>query len=157
LNVATNATAALTAAIDAVALQDFSMPFFIARSFRSILIACLLLTVHRYLHLAIGPTAVIAEVPGVFAGTIVHNQLKNVVAGLTEACLRRSLSVHDLSFGRIEHYLAGSPVFGPCEGHPNRLSVPNGAPIVLCFQRKLQRRGSSGVSGRRQRDIRRKV
>src|SRR5579871_49212 len=71
--------------------------------------ASILRSFYRDLHLDIGPTAVIAKIPGDLSRAVIHHQLQKILSRLTESRARMPVTVLQLGFGRTERNVAGPP------------------------------------------------
>src|SRR5690349_17536842 len=77
----------------------------------------------RNFRLDVRPAAMIAEISGKFAGTVVYHGLDNVLARFAESRLRNRFAVDDCPFCRIERNRARTSILGPNNGHADWFSA----------------------------------
>ncbi len=95
---------------------------------------------HGHLYLNIGPTAVIAEIPGHFPRTIVHHHLKSIIAWFAKPRLRKGFSFFELLLwlGKNTTSRPG-PRYFTTPSSSRRFPVPNGTAVIGGGDRQGQR------------------
>src|SRR5260370_41757501 len=77
----------------------------------------MLVSLYRDFYFDVGPTTVIAEIPGDFSRAVVYHHLKNVLTWLTEARRGRPLPTVELGPGRIKRNISWTSILHPIHRH----------------------------------------